>query len=114
MLIIRLTRVGKKNAPSFRVVLTEKQKPVRGKFIELLGHYNPRLKTRGFKKERILYWLGQGVKCSGTVHNLLVEEKIIQGPKLKVWHPKRKKPVEEKPKEKPKEKPVKEEPKKSK
>lgn len=108
MLIIRLTRTGKRNAPSFRMVLTEKQNPVKGKFIELLGHYNPRLKTHAFKKERILYWLGQGVKCSATVHNLLVEAKIIQGPKVKTWSPKKKKEAP-KPKERVAEKGIKKE-----
>lgn len=108
MLIIRLTRVGRKNNPSFRVVLTEKQNPVKGKFIELLGHYNTRLKTRAFKKERILYWLKQGVKCSPAVHNLLVEAKIIQGPKVKTWSPKKKKEAP-KPKERVVEKGIKKE-----
>jgi len=44
MLTIRLIRVGKKNAPSFRVVLTEKTAAAKsGSFLEILGHYNPRL-----------------------------------------------------------------------
>ena len=89
MLIIRLTRVGKKNSPSFRVVLTERQNPIKGKFIEILGHYNPRAKALDFKKERILYWISKGAQCSATVHNLLVSEKIIEGPKQKAWHAKK-------------------------
>jgi small subunit ribosomal protein S16 len=90
MLVIRLQRVGKKNQPSYRVVLAEKTAPVKGKFIEILGNYNPRMKTRAFKKERILYWLSKGVQASPTVHNLLVGEKIIDRPKVKAWTPKKK------------------------
>ncbi len=90
MLVIRLTRIGKKNQPSYRVVLTEKTNPVRGKFQEILGSYNPRLKTKSLKVERIQYWLSKGAQASATVHNLLVNEKIITSAKVKAWHPKKK------------------------
>ena len=91
MLVIRLTKIGKKNAPSYRVVLIEKTaSPQSGKFLEILGNYNPRLinKETGKKQisldgERIKYWLSQGVKTSDTVHNLLIENKIIEGSKIK-------------------------------
>lgn len=96
MLMIRLQRVGKKNQPNFRVVLAEKTAPVKGKFIEILGYYNPRLKTRSFNKERILDWLSKGAKASATVHNLLVTERIVAGQKVKAWRPKPKKKTEEK------------------
>lgn len=90
MLAIRLTRIGKKNQPSYRVVLAEKTSPVKGKFIEILGNYNPRLKTKALKAERIQYWISKGAQASATVHNLLVSEKIISGPKVKAWSPKKK------------------------
>jgi len=90
MLIIRLQRVGKKNQPSYRIVLAERTAPVKGKFIEILGNYNPRLKTKAFEKDRILYWLSKGAKASPTVHNLLVVEQIVVGPKVKAWAPKSK------------------------
>ena len=83
MLRIRLLRTGKKNAPSFRIVLTEKTAPPQGRFLEVLGFYNPRSKEIGLKKERILHWLSKGAKPSDTVHNLLVSQGIIQGPKIK-------------------------------
>ena len=88
MLIIRLIRTGKKNAPSFRIVVVEKTAPPKsGKFLEILGSYNPRLpasvKELDLKKERIKYWLSQGVQTSATVHNLLVSQGIIKGPKIK-------------------------------
>lgn len=94
MLVIRLQRVGKKNQPSYRVVLAEKTSPVKGKFIEILGNYNPRSKTKAFKKDRILYWTSKGAKTSPTVHNLLVSEKIVEGPKVKAWTPRRKEAAE--------------------
>jgi small subunit ribosomal protein S16 len=90
MLMIRLTRVGKKNQPAYRVVLTEKTNPVRGKFQEILGNYNPRLKTKVFDAEKIKYWISKGAQLSPTVHNLLISEKIIEGKKVKAWHPKKK------------------------
>ena len=102
MLKIRLQRVGKKNAPSYRVVLAENTAPPQGKFQEILGFYNPRKKEKSFKKERIEHWLSKGAQLSPTVHNLLVDEKILTETKLKAWRPKRKK---EKPGEESKESP---------
>lgn len=99
MLKIRLQKVGKKNAPSYRVVLAEHTAKPQGKFIEILGSYNPRLKQKNFKKERIEHWLNKGAQPSPTVHNLLVNEKIIEGEKLKAWRAKvGKEKIEEKPK----------------
>ena len=86
MLVIRLVRIGKKNAPDFRIVLLEKTAPPRsGRFLEILGHYHPRSakKNISLDKERISYWLSQGAKTSATVHNLLVKKGVIQGPKIK-------------------------------
>lgn len=90
MLVIRLTRVGKKNQPVYRVVLAEKTSPVKGKFIEILGFYNPRLKTKALKADRIQYWLSKGAQASPTVYNLLVAEKLVDGKKVKAWRPKKK------------------------
>jgi len=99
MLKIRLQKTGKKNAPSYRIVLCEHTSPPQGKFIEILGHYNPRLKQKGFKKERIEHWISKGAQASPTVHNLLVDEGIVKGKKVKAWRAKKKlseaKPAEE-------------------
>ena len=94
MLKIRLQRIGKKNSPSFRVVLVEHTMRPQGKFLELLGSYNKIQKQKSFNKERILYRISKGAQVSPTVHNLLVDEKIIDKPKVKAWKPK-KKTVEE-------------------
>ena|SRR3989344_4734408 len=82
MIMIRLQRIGKKKEPHYRVVLTEKTTSPKGKFIELLGNYDSRSKTKSFEKDRITYWISKGAKVSDTVTNLLVNEKIIEGKKI--------------------------------
>lgn len=89
MLRIRLTRVGKKNQPAYRVVVAEHWRPIKGRFIEILGHYNPVTKIKGFKGDRIKYWLSVGAKPSVTAHNLLVKEGIISGPKIAITRKKK-------------------------
>lgn len=82
MIIIRLQRVGRKNAQHFRVVLTNKTTSPRGKAIETLGFVNPHTKEKSFNKERITHWISKGAGLSDTVSNLLVTEKIIEGKKI--------------------------------
>jgi len=85
MLVIRFLRIGRKNQPSFKIVVTDKRKAPRGgRFVEVLGFYNPLTKKKDIKKERVQYWLEKGVQLSASVHNLLVEEKIIEGKKINV------------------------------
>jgi small subunit ribosomal protein S16 len=90
MLKIRLQRIGKKNSPSYRIVLVEHTSSSKsGRYIELLGSYDSKLKQRNFKKDKIQYWLSKGVQLSPTIHNLLVDEKIIDKAKVKAWRAKR-------------------------
>lgn len=77
MLKIRLSRVGKKNDPSFRIVVTEHYKPVKSGFIEHIGFYNPGSKQFQIDKEKLDAWTKKGATCSVTVNNLLVREKIF-------------------------------------
>ncbi len=91
MLIIRLKRIGKKNYPYYRMVVADKARAVNGKFIEILGSFNPHTKERSFKKERVLHWLSNGAQVSDTVYNLLVKENILQGESRKVRIVKKKK-----------------------
>ena len=85
MLVLRLQRVGRKNDPSFRVVVNEKWRSAKaGRFIELVGSYNPRTKAVNLNGERIRYWISVGVQPSGTVQNLLVSNKIIDAKKVHV------------------------------
>ncbi|HOK35313.1 MAG TPA: 30S ribosomal protein S16 [Candidatus Pacearchaeota archaeon] len=101
MLIIRLQRVGKKNQPFFRVVLTEKTAPPKGKYIENLGYLDPRTKKCDFNVERIKYWLSKGAQPSDSAWNLFIKKGVIEGEKrkLKIKNKKEKKvEKEQKPK----------------
>lgn len=85
MLMIRLQRFGRKNDPSFRVVLTDKRNaPKSGKFLEVLGFSNPKTKQKKIEAERIKYWISKGAKLSSTMHNMLISEKTIEGKKINV------------------------------
>jgi len=74
LLKIRLTRVGKKKQPIFRVVVAEKSMPVKGKFIDLLGVYNPRNKEYKIDKDKVKNWLEKGAQLSDTVAMFLRKE----------------------------------------
>ncbi|MEK7625606.1 MAG: 30S ribosomal protein S16 [Patescibacteria group bacterium] len=85
MLTIRLQRVGKKKVASYRLVISEKARDTQDRYLELLGTFDPHAKENQFKPiaERIQYWIGQGAQTSPTVHNLLVNAKVIKGKKEK-------------------------------
>jgi len=83
--MIRLQRTGRKHEPTFRVVLTDSNNgPKSGKYKETLGWYDARRKNTKdqFNVEKIKYWISKGAKVSLTVHNFLVNEKVIEGKKL--------------------------------
>ncbi len=82
MLAIRFNRTGKRNQAHFRIVLQEHTKAPGKRHIEILGSYDPHKKTTILKKERILYWIGQGAQVSPVVSNLLVREGVIQAKKI--------------------------------
>ncbi len=73
MLRIRLRRVGRKKQPSYRIVVAESTAPRDGKFVEVVGFYNPRTQpeTITVKEERILYWLSVGAQPSESTARLL-------------------------------------------
>ena len=83
MLMIRLSRVGKKKYATYKIVIQEKSKDPWGNALEYLGTYNPHTKELKVKKDRIEYWLSVGAKMSATVNNLLIKNKIIKGEKMK-------------------------------
>ena len=84
MLSIRLSRVGKKKQPIYRVVILPKTQDPWGNFIENLGFYNPRTKEAKLKIDRINYWISKGAEVSNTAWNLFVANKVLGGPKRKV------------------------------
>ena len=73
MLVIRLRRAGSKNRPFFRVVVTEGKSARDGRFVEVIGHYNPRTKpeTLDIDRERLAHWLKSGARPSDTVRTLI-------------------------------------------
>jgi small subunit ribosomal protein S16 len=70
---IRLTRVGARNNPIWRVVAADQRAPRDGRFIEVLGHYNPQTEpsTIVIDEDRTRKWLALGAQPSGTVKKLL-------------------------------------------
>ena len=80
MLRIRLRRTGQKHQPSYRVVVADRNSPRDGRFVEILGHYNPRTEPTSFvvNEERVRHWLSHGAQPSETVHRLLHRNGLIE------------------------------------
>jgi small subunit ribosomal protein S16 len=70
---VRLTRVGSKKNPIWRVVVTDQRSPRDGRFIETIGHYNPQTEpsTIVIDRERFDHWVARGAQASGTVKQLV-------------------------------------------
>ena len=77
MLMIRLSRIGKKKRPFYRVIVTEKTRPRNGRFVEIVGTYDPLQKPAAITldHDRINYWLGKGAQPSDTVRSFLRNRK---------------------------------------
>src|SRR5881396_1446592 len=73
MVVIRLRRAGSKKRPFFRVVVTDSRTARDSRFVEILGHYNPRAKPAVVRvdKERVDYWLKNGAQPSDSVRTLI-------------------------------------------
>jgi small subunit ribosomal protein S16 len=85
MLRIRLQRVGRKNIATFRIVLTESQNSTKsGRYLEVLGSYDPVHKVKQIDADRTKYWISQGAQPTETLHNFLVDQKIVSGKKVNV------------------------------
>lgn len=83
MLKIRLQRVGRVNVSTFRLLLTDSKNSTKsGKFLEILGTYDPVHNVKEVKADRVKYWMSQGAKLSDTVHNWLIDKKVIPGKKI--------------------------------
>jgi small subunit ribosomal protein S16 len=74
---IRLRREGSKNRPYYRVVVADSRSPRDGKFIEILGTYDPKLtgQNSSFSVERAEYWMSKGAQPSDTVRSLIKKQK---------------------------------------
>ena len=78
MLTIRLSRIGKRKKPFYRVVVIESSRARNGRVVEAVGTYDPLKKPAEIKldAERIKYWLGVGAQPSDTVRSFLKSQKI--------------------------------------
>ena len=85
MLKIRLQRIGRKNEPAFRLVLTDSKNAAQsGKFLEILGTYTVKSDVVTLKNDRIKHWIANGAQVSDTAHNMLVKEHILDAKKKNV------------------------------
>ncbi|MDR1049196.1 MAG: 30S ribosomal protein S16 [Synergistaceae bacterium] len=75
---IRLSRFGKKKAPFYRLVVADSRSPRDGRFIELIGTYNPMTDPAAvtIEEERALYWLSVGAQPSDTARGLLKKQGV--------------------------------------
>src|SRR5512138_2290568 len=76
---IRLRREGTKNRPYYRVVVADSRSPRDGKFVEIIGTYDPKQtgQNSSFNLERAEYWISKGAQPSDTVRSLLKKQKKI-------------------------------------
>ena len=88
---IRLTRIGKKQQPAYRVVVADSRGPRDGRYIEQIGRYDPRQEPSlvEIDTDRAKYWIDNGAQPSDAVHKLLVisgllEPKRVRQPKVHV------------------------------
>jgi small subunit ribosomal protein S16 len=79
---IRLRREGTKNRPYYRVVVADSRSPRDGKFIEIIGTYDPKQtgQNSSFNIERAEYWLSKGAQPSDTVRSLIKKQKKVTTP----------------------------------
>lgn len=78
MLKIRLARVGKKKAPSYRVVVADARAPRDGRYVEIVGNYNPRTEPTTFEvdADKVRDWLNKGAQPTERVQKLLAKKGI--------------------------------------
>ncbi len=79
---VRLTRVGSKKNPIWRVVVADQRSPRDGRFIETIGHYNPQThpSTIRIDAERLEHWVARGAQASNTVKQLMKAQVKSGGP----------------------------------
>ena len=80
MVTMRLTRIGSKKRPYFRIVVIDKRRARNGRFLEVLGHYNPMANPAQMDvdSERALYWLSKGARPSETVQSILRKKEVVK------------------------------------
>lgn len=83
--MMRLQRVGRKNDPSYRIVVTDKRTgPKSDKHVDRIGSYNPKMNSVQLDAVKAKEWLTKGVQPSDTVYNILIGQKVVEGRKINV------------------------------
>ncbi len=79
MVKIRLRRTGTKKRASFRIVVAPSRAPRDGRFLEILGHYNPRHDppTVVVDEERLFHWMSQGAQLTDSLKRILISKGIL-------------------------------------
>jgi len=89
LLRIRLSRIGKRKQPSYRIVVTDQRHPREGAHLEIIGHYNPLTNpaTITLKEDRAIHWLQVGAQPSDTAAKILSRSGIMEqaGREAVVW-----------------------------
>lgn len=82
MLKIRLARVGKKKAPTYRVVIADARAPRDGRYVEIVGTYNPRTEPTTFiiDEEKVKDWLTKGAQPTMIIHKMLAKQGLMKAP----------------------------------
>jgi small subunit ribosomal protein S16 len=80
LLRIRLSRIGKKKQPAYRLIVADSRAPREGAFLKIIGHYNPRTEpvTLVVKEEEAVHWLQKGAQPSETVAKLLTRLGVME------------------------------------
>jgi len=78
MLKLRLTRIGRKKQPVYRLVIMEHSARRDGRPVDQVGYYNPLTKESNFQVDKIQKWLSYGVKPTETVYQLLKKAEIVE------------------------------------
>ena len=80
MVAMRLARIGSKKRPYYRIVVIEKRKARNGRFLEVVGQYNPIANPTFIEvnSERAQYWLSKGAEPSETVRSILRKKEIVK------------------------------------
>jgi small subunit ribosomal protein S16 len=80
LVTMRLTRIGSKKRPYFRIVVIDKRRARNGRFLEVLGQYNPIASPAQMEinSERAQYWLSKGAQPSETVQSILRKKEIVK------------------------------------
>ncbi len=76
---IRLKREGTRNSPYYKIVVADQRKPRDGKFIEIIGTYDPKKEGENYsiKLDRAEYWVGVGARPSQTVGNIITKARKV-------------------------------------